>query len=127
MFNLIVIKVMATMKEARSTMLKNGAKEITNVVINNVNVTPLEEYTEMYYHLRDAFGITSSGWSMIHEQYSPSMFCRENRLNIVGEYLVWKDFVEHAKKFDVPYYVGINTFLAEYQRAVERCLTNMIL
>lgn len=47
MFNLIVIKVMATMKEARSTMLKNGAKEITNVVINNVNVTPLEEYTRV--------------------------------------------------------------------------------
>lgn len=47
MFNLNVIKIMRTLKEARSTMLKNGAKEITNVVINNVNVTPLEEYTRV--------------------------------------------------------------------------------
>ena len=88
---------------------------------------PRQEYIEMYHHLKEAFGVTCSGWSMIHEHYSPSMFCRENRLNIVGEYLVWKDFVEHAKKFDIVYYAGIDTFLAEYQKAVERCLTPMIL
>ena len=90
-------------------------------------MNPKKEYTEMYHHLKEAFGVSSSCWSMIHESYSPAMFCRENRLAIVGEYLVWKDFVEHAKKFGVVYYAGIDTFLAEYKRAVERCLTSMIL
>lgn len=47
MFNLIVIKVMATMKEAVSTLLKNGAKRVENIVVNNVNVTPLEEYVRI--------------------------------------------------------------------------------
>jgi hypothetical protein len=47
------------------------------------------------------------------------MFCKENRLNIIGEYLVWKDFVEDAKKYDIPYYSGIDTFLEEYKEAVE--------
>ena len=47
MFNLIVIKVMATMKEAVSTLLKKGAKRVENIVVNNVNVTPLEEYTRI--------------------------------------------------------------------------------
>ena len=47
MFNLNVIKVMRTLKEAKSTMVKNGAKEITNVVVNNITITPLEEYTRV--------------------------------------------------------------------------------
>lgn len=38
---------MATMKDAVSTLLKNGAKRVENIVINNVNVTPLEEYTRI--------------------------------------------------------------------------------
>ena len=38
---------MRTLKEAKSTMVKNGAKEITNLVINNVTVTPLEDYTRV--------------------------------------------------------------------------------
>lgn len=38
---------MSTLKEARSTMLKNGAKEIANVVVNNVTVTPTEEYVRV--------------------------------------------------------------------------------
>ena len=47
MFNLIVIKVMATMKEAVSTLLKNGAKRVEGVVINNITITPLEDYTRV--------------------------------------------------------------------------------
>ena len=38
---------MRTLKEAKSTMVKNGAKEIANVVVNNVTITPLEEYTRV--------------------------------------------------------------------------------
>lgn len=38
---------MATLKEAVSTLLKNGAKRVDNVVVNNVNVTPLEDYTRI--------------------------------------------------------------------------------
>lgn len=89
-------------------------------------MNPRKEYIEMYAHLYDAFGVGSNGWSMIHEHYSPAMFCFENRLNIVGEYLVWKDFVVHAKMFDVPYYTGIDTFLEEYKDAVARCVNFML-
>lgn len=38
---------MATLKEAVSTLLKNGAKRVDNLVINNVNVTALESYTRI--------------------------------------------------------------------------------
>ncbi len=38
---------MATMKDAVSTLLKNGAKRVENLVVNNVNVTPLEDYTRI--------------------------------------------------------------------------------
>lgn len=78
-----------------------------------------KELEETYKNLCKAFDVHSSGWSMIHEHYSPSMFCRENRLTIVGEYLVWKDFTEDAKRYGVIYYQGIDTFLEEYKHAVE--------
>ena len=84
------------------------------------------EYTEMYKNLFDAFGVGNHGWSQIHENYSPSMFCKENQLNIVGEYLVWYDFVQHAKKFDVPYYIGIDDFLEEYYDAVKQIVGGII-
>lgn len=77
------------------------------------------ELKDTYFHLKKAFGVENWGWSQIHEHYSPSIFCKENRLNIIGEYLVWKDFVEDAKKYDIPYYLGIDTFLEEYKKAVE--------
>lgn len=38
---------MATLKEAVSTLLKNGAKRVDNLVVNNVNVTALESYTRV--------------------------------------------------------------------------------
>ena len=84
------------------------------------------EYTEMYENLFNAFGVGNYGWSQIHEHYSPSMFCKENQLSIVGEYLVWYDFVQHAKKFDVPYYIGIDAFLEEYHDAVKRIVGEII-
>lgn len=43
----------------------------------------------------------------------------------MAEYLVWEDFVEDAKKFNVPYYMGIDNFLKEYKNAVYSCLTNL--
>jgi len=78
-----------------------------------------KELRTMYAHLAEAFGIYHSSWSQIHENYSPAMFCPANRLQIVGEYLVWKDFVEDAKRYDIMYYHGIDTFLEEYKHAVE--------
>lgn len=39
------------MKEAESTMVKNGAKRVSNLVVNNITVTPLEEYTRVAFTL----------------------------------------------------------------------------
>lgn len=80
---------------------------------------PKAELEEDYHHLCEAFGVTKGGWDMIHLHFSPSMFCPENRLSLIGEYLTWKYFVEHAKKYGVIYYWGIDKFLEEYKRAVE--------
>ena len=80
---------------------------------------PKAELEAEYRGLVQAFGIHSSSWDMIHCHYSPSMFCKENRLSLIGEYLALKYFVERAKKYDVIYYCGIDTFLAEYKNAVE--------
>ena len=51
------------------------------------------------------------------------MFCKENRLGLIGEYLALKYFVERAKKYGVIYYCGIDDFLAEYKNAVEHRVT----
>lgn len=104
-------------------------RSLTKKIINTMarmNEDIRREYTEMYKNLFDAFGVGNYGWSQIHEHYSPSMFCKENQLNIVGEYLVWYDFVQHAKKFDVPYYIGIDSFLEEYYDAVKRIVGGII-
>lgn len=39
--------------------------------------------------------------------------------------MVWEEFVEDAKKLDVPYYMGIDEFLKEYKNAVYSCLQNI--
>lgn len=78
-----------------------------------------KELEETYKNLCKAFGVYSSGWDMIHCNFSAAMFCPENRLTIVVEYLVWKDFTQDAKKYGVIYYQGIDTFLEEYKHAVE--------
>lgn len=38
---------MATLEEAKSTMLKRGAKRVNNVVVNNVTVKECENYTRI--------------------------------------------------------------------------------
>nr|UVX74766.1 MAG: hypothetical protein [Bacteriophage sp.] len=52
-------------------------------------------------------------------------FAQIFRKSLIAEYLVWEDFVEDAKKFNVPYYMGIDSFLKEYKNAVYSCLTNL--
>lgn len=49
-----------------------------------------QEFKDMYFHFKKAFGVDSPGWDMIHRCYSPYMFCHENRLNLTSEYLTWK-------------------------------------
>lgn len=81
-----------------------------------------QEFKEMYFHFKKAFGVDSSGWDMIHRCYSPYMFCPENRLNLTSEYLTWKWIVPYFKKYDIVYYCGIDEFLSEYKNAIEGCV-----
>lgn len=75
---------------------------------------------EEYGHLKALFGIGSRGWDEIHLNFSRWMFCPGNQRDLIAEYLIWEEFVERAKNYDVPYYMGIDTFLEEYKRAVYR-------
>ena len=78
-----------------------------------------QEFKDMYYHFKKAFQVDSPGWDMIHRIYTPSMFCRDNRLNLTSEYLTWKWIVPYLKQYDIIYYCGIDDFLEEYKNAVE--------
>lgn len=85
-----------------------------------------KEYVEERYNLLfELYGVQSRGWSMLHEQFNRYVFYPDNRKSLIAEYLVWEDFVEDAKKFNVPYYMGIDNFLKEYKNAVYSCLTNL--
>lgn len=85
-----------------------------------------KEYVEERYNLLfELYGVQSRGWSMLHEQFNKYVFCSDNRNSLIVEYLVWEDFVEDAKRFNVPYYMGIDNFLKEYKNAVCSCLTNL--
>lgn len=85
-----------------------------------------KEYVEERYNLLlELYGVQSCGWSMLHERFNRHVFCPDNRKLLIAEYLVWEDFVEDAKKFNVPYYMGIDNFLKEYKNAVYSCLTNL--
>lgn len=53
------------------------------------------------------------------------MFCIANRKAIIAEYLVWKEFVEDAKKVSFEYDPLIDSFLKEYKKAVYACLKNV--
>ena len=77
-----------------------------------------QQLNEDYERLVEMFGVRGSMWDMIHLNYSSLIFCKENRLSLITEYLIWKDFVDNAKKHDVPYYIGIDKFLKEYKDAV---------
>ena len=85
-----------------------------------------KEYVEERYNLLfELYGVQSRGWSMLHEQFNRYVFCPDNSKSLIAEYLVWEDFVEDAKKFNIPYYMGIDSFLKEYKNAVYSCLTNL--
>lgn len=85
-----------------------------------------KEYAEERYNLLfELYGVQSRGWSMLHKQFNRYVFCPDNHKSLIAEYLVWEDFVEDAKKFNVPYYMGIDNFLKEYKNAVYSCLTNL--
>lgn len=85
-----------------------------------------KEYVKERYHLlSELYGVKSRVWSMLHEQFNRCVFCPDNRKSLIAEYLVWEDFVEDAKKFNVLYYMGIDSFLKEYKNAVYSCLTNL--
>lgn len=81
--------------------------------------------TEQYELLFKLYGVQSSGWSMLHEQFNRYVFCAANRKSLIAEYLVWEEFVEEAKKLGVVYYYGIDLFLKEYKNAVYSCLQNL--
>lgn len=84
-----------------------------------------QEYIkERYELLSKLYGLKSSLWSQIHECYSPSMFCEDNRKSLIAEYLEWEDFVEDAKDVNFIYYYGIDVFLTAYKKAVYSCLKN---
>lgn len=84
-----------------------------------------QEIEEEYEQLKKLYGLNSSCWDMLHTHYSYYAFCPANRKSFISEYLAWEDFVEKAKKYDVVYYWGIDTFLKEYKKAVYSCLTNL--
>lgn len=78
-----------------------------------------KQQVERQYELLFEFhGVQSRLWSMLHETFSPSVFCEANRKDIIAEYLTWESFVEEAKQHNVPYYMGIDLFLESYKRAV---------
>lgn len=75
-----------------------------------------------YCALCAAFGVYSSLWCVLYRKFSVSTFCDANKKSIIGEYLVWEDFVERAKEVNFEYYCGIDDFLSEYKNAVYNCL-----
>lgn len=81
-----------------------------------------EYLLQTYHKLCDIFGVGSRLWDDLYHSYSRNVFCSGNRLSIVGEYLTWLWFVEEAKKYNIPYYQGIDTFLDEYRNAVSQCV-----
>lgn len=84
-----------------------------------------ESVERQYELLKELYGIQSSSWSMLHEQFNRYVFCEANRKSLIGEYLVWEEFVEEAKRLDVVYYYGIDLFLKEYKNAVYSCLKEL--
>ena len=78
-------------------------------------------YERKYELMKELYGITSSAWDMLHNpsQYViNACFCPKNQKTIVSEYLEWEDFVEHAKKLGIAYYMGIDSFLRKYHDLV---------
>lgn len=88
-------------------------------------MTTRQELNNTYEAMCEIYGVNSRSWDEIHCHFSPYMFCKDNRKSLVAEYLMWEEFVEDAKKYDIPYYIGIDEFLEKYKDAVYNCLTNI--
>lgn len=86
-----------------------------------------EEIVSNYKALCAVFGVGSRSWDGLHLRFSQYVFCPENRLSLVGEYLMWQDFIIRAKEFNIPYYQGIDDFLKEYREAVMNCTLKEVL
>lgn len=85
-------------------------------------VMKYEEIEKEYHALCTAFGVYSRLWYDLYHKFSIFTFCDANKKSIIGEYLVWEDFVERAKEVNFEYYYGIDDFLSEYKNAVYSCL-----
>lgn len=82
-----------------------------------MNTDYKQELEEEYEHLKALFGL-NRGWDQIHLNFSPWMFCPANQRSLIAEYLIWEEFVERAKEYNLSYYRGIDKFLKEYKEAV---------
>lgn len=106
-----------------SSLGSGDSTPIDIFITYKINITTImnrrQEFKNIYFHLKKAFGVDSPGWDMIHRHYSPYMFCPENRLDIISEYLTWKSIVPYLKKYNIVYYCGIDEFLDEYKNAIE--------
>lgn len=75
-----------------------------------------------YEQLFEFYGVQSRSWDMLHRRFNRYVFCAANCKGLIAEYLMWEEFVEDAKKLNVDYYMGIDTFLEEYRNAVYSCI-----
>lgn len=84
-----------------------------------------KELKARYKMALELFGVNGRLWSMLYCQYSPSVFCMENRKSIISEYLFWEEFVQELQAQGIVYYYGIDDFLKSYKKAVYGCLTHL--
>lgn len=73
---------------------------------------------DQYKHLCAIFGIGSRSWTELHRRPSIFAFCPANQKSMIAEYFLLEEFVADAKAWDVPYYYGIDDFLAAYHDVV---------
>ena len=81
-----------------------------------------EQLKQEYKLLAEYYGIYSSIWDQIHTECNRYSFCKENKKILIAEYLTWEELTERLRKHQIPYYMGIDTFLEEYKEAVYKCL-----
>lgn len=81
-----------------------------------------EQLEKEYQHLVELFGVNNRCWDQIHISFSYFKFCPKNQRSLIAEYLIWEEFVARAKKHNFAYYWGIDTFLSEYEAAVNKRL-----
>ena len=75
-----------------------------------------------YEYLDDRYGFGTTAFRMLYEHFNQYVFCKDNRKQIIMDYLILEDFAEKAKEVDFVYYYGIDEFLKEYHDAVYNCI-----